>query len=97
MGNSKTPYTRMVLKFKLTKDKNKNGIAYSRVGIEKVGILPEEFYATTIGMRKELKEKYKEVAITSDDYNQAPAQTPIVDADGFEAAGDIPENLPFNQ
>lgn len=92
MGNSKTPYTRMVLKFKLTKDKNKNGIAYSRVGIEKVGILPEEFYATTMAMRKELKEKYKEVAITSDDYNQAP----VVDSDGFEAAGDIPEDLPFN-
>lgn len=92
MGNSKTPYTRMVLKFKLTKDKNKNGIAYSRVGIEKVGILPEEFYATTMAMRKELKEKYKEVAITSDDYNQAPA----VDSDGFETAGDIQEDVPFN-
>ena len=80
------------MKFKLTKDKNKNGIAYSRVGIEKVGILPEEFYATTMAMRKELKEKYKEVAITSDDYNQAP----VVNSDGFEAAGDIPEDLPFN-
>lgn len=49
-------------------------------------------------MRKELKEKYKEVVITSDDYTTASAD-PVVDNEGFmdvDAAGDIPEELPFN-
>lgn len=98
MGGSKIPYSRMVLKFKLTKDKNKNGIVYSKVGIERVGMLPQEYFKTTAAMRKELKEKYKEVVITSDDYTTAPAD-PVVDKEGFmdvDAAGDIPEELPFN-
>lgn len=45
-----------------------------------------------------LQEKYKEVVITSDDYTTAPAD-PVVDKEGFMdvgAAGDIPEELPFN-
>lgn len=98
MGNSKTPYSRMVVKFKLTKDKNKNGIAFSRVGIEKLGVLPESYFKTTAAMRKELKEKHKEVAITAADYNQASVQERIVDTDGFEPTGDtIMEKVPFNE
>lgn len=95
MGGSKIPYSRMVLKFKLTKDKNKNGITYSKVGIERVGLIPQDHFATTAAMRKELKEKYKEVVITADDYTAAPA----VDKEGFvdvEKAGEITEDVPFN-
>ena len=98
MGGSKIPYSRMVLKFKLSKDKNKNGIVYSKVGIERVGMLPQEYFKTTAAMRKELKEKYKEVVITSDDYTTAPAD-PVVDKEGFmdvDAAGEITEDVPFN-
>lgn len=92
MGNSKTPYTHMVLRFKLTKDKNKGGIAYSRVNIEKAGMLPPECFAKTAAMRKELKEKYKEVSITAEDIAQAK---PAADAE-FEYAADVDDaDIPF--
>lgn len=44
-------------------------------------MLPQEYFKTTAAMRKELKEKYKEVVITSDDYTTAPAD-PVVDKEG---------------
>lgn len=39
-------------------------------------------------MRKELKEKYKDVAITSDDYNQSGSSSAPVDRDGFMSVDD---------
>ena len=49
-------------------------------------------------LRKELKEKYKDVAITPDDYNQSGSGSAPVDRDGFMNVDDaITEDLPFNQ
>ena len=44
------------------------------------------------------KEKYKDVAITPDDYNQSGSGSAPVDRDGFMNVDDaITEDLPFNQ
>ncbi len=106
MGSNKVPYTRMVVKFSLEKAKNKGGIEYSKVVVNKCGMLPEAYFQTTAALRKELKEKYMEVAITADDYNTAekPTEDSFVEVntaekpteDGFV---EVPENaedeLPF--
>lgn len=80
MGTQKIPYTRMVVTFKLEKAKNKGGIEYSKVVVEKSGILPEMLFAKTAEMRRQLKEKYKEVAITLEDFNPAAADEGFMEA-----------------
>lgn len=87
MGTQKVPYTRMVVTFKLEKAKNKGGIEYSKVIVEKTGMLPPELCSQTAEMRRQLKEKYKEVAITSADFNAA-----TVDGTAFETAEEVPFN-----
>ena len=83
----------MVVRFKLEQAENRNKIKYSKVVVEKVGLLPKEVWPQTMAMRKELKEKYKDVAITADDYNTVKAADP----EGFvEVAPNSDENLPFN-
>lgn len=98
MGIQKIPYSKMVVHLKLETAVNRGGIKYSKVVIEKAGTLPKEAWPTTSAMRKELKEKYKDVAITSDDYNQSGSSSAPVDRDGFMSVDDaITEDLPFNQ
>ena len=93
MGNNKVPYTCMVVRFKLEQAENRNKIKYSKVVVEKAGLLPKETWPQTMAMRKELKEKYKDVAITAEDYNTVKAADP----EGFvEVAPNSDENLPFN-
>lgn len=97
MGIQKIPYTKMVVRLKLETAANRSGIKYSKVVIEKAGILPKEIWPTTSSMRKELKEKYRDVAITSDDYNQGSSSAPV-DKEGFmDVDGAITEDVPFNQ
>lgn len=85
MGQNKIPYSRMVMKFKLDVATNKAGIKYSKVSVERVGMLPPELCTKTAQMRKELKEKYKEVALTSADYSQTAPSVPNNDAPPLDA------------
>lgn len=96
MATTKLQYTRMVLNFKLEKAANKNGVVYSKVNVSLAGVLTPEQGVMTMAMRKELKEKYKEVAITRDDYNTGSDSQPAPQADesGFMEAPDT-DDLPF--
>lgn len=107
MGAQKTPYTRMLIRFSLKKAVSKGGGKYSKVVLEKAGMIPEALFEKTSELRKAIKDKYKEVAITQDDYNVAEdgadpdaaagAPDPKTDSDGFMNVPDgIQENLPFN-
>lgn len=104
MGGSKVPYTQMVIRFKLVNATSKSGVSYSKVAIENAGQLSPEQAKTVMAMRKQIKEQYKKVAITSDDYaaptdqggQQAAAQTAAPGPDGFMNVPDgIDEELPF--
>ena len=67
------PYTGLLLTFKLSKATNAGGIDYSTVVIEKKGILSPEIAAVAKEMRRQIKAKYKEMAISLDDYTPAAA------------------------
>lgn len=103
MSSCGKPYTSMVLSFSLVGAVSKGGQDFSKIAIRKVGDLAPEQAETVRQMREELKESYKSVIITSDDYyTQEPEQTshapePATDANGFVSIPDgIPEELPFN-
>ena len=91
------------MKFKLDAATNKSNIKYSKVVVDKEGILPAEMFKITASMRKELKEKYTEIAITGSDYNMTPPGTvernmhDVIDINnaGFVQA-DAKEEVPFN-
>lgn len=68
---SGTPYGSLVCSFKLEKDKNAAGIAYSKVVISRAGVLPKEAAAAAIVMRRQIKEQYQSIAITMNDYAAA--------------------------
>lgn len=96
-------YTSMILSFTLTGAVSKGGQDYAKVVIKKVGDLTPEQAQAAKQMRESIKESYKNVTITSDDYytpeDEAPqaAPAPTTGPDGFM---DIPEGeqqeLPFN-
>ena len=96
-------YTSMILSFTLTGAVSKGGQDYAKVVIKKVGDLTPEQAQAAKQMRESIKESYKNVTITSDDYytpeDEAPqaAPAPATGPDGFM---DIPEGeqqeLPFN-
>ena len=67
------PYTGLLLTFKLAKATNANGIDYSTVVIEKKGLLPPEIAAAAKEMRRQIKDKYKEMTISLDDYTPSAA------------------------
>ena len=69
------PYTGLLLTFKLAKATNANGIDYSTVVIEKKGLLPPEIAAAAKEMRRQIKDKYKEMTISLDDYTPTAAST----------------------
>ena len=106
MGDGSTPYTRLIMRFRLEKVKN-GSQEYSKVKIEKAGILDPETAAKVSAMRKEVKEQYKSIAIIADDYEVktsdaapeaqqqvAPAGTP--NEDGFiNIPEGIDQDLPF--
>ena len=99
MGQQHIPYSHMVVTFKLTTSENGDGIKFSKVTLEKKGVLPSDVYAKTAELRKAMKQSYESVAITTDDYKEAAPMeaTPEVGPDGFMQAGDIQDGeLPFD-
>ena len=73
MGSKGIPYTGLIVSLKLEKAVNGNGVAYSKVLIEKKGLLPPAASAAAQEMRRQIKAKYQDLAITLDDYTAAPA------------------------
>lgn len=69
-----TPYVGMILRFTLEKAANANGVAYSKVIIKKAGALPPAVMAQATDLRRQIKDQYKSVALTLDDYAPGPAQ-----------------------
>lgn len=69
-----TPYTGMVISFKLEKATNANGVAYSKVTVSKAGLLPPAIATQAKQMRSKVKEQYASMAITLGDYAPTPAQ-----------------------
>lgn len=96
-----TPYTGLLLTFKLAKATNANGIDYSTVVIEKKGILPPEIAAAAKEMRRQIKDKYKEMTISLDEYT--PTTTPTqgrpvdVNPDDAEYAAMMGGDNPFEE
>lgn len=100
-----TPYTGLIVSFKLEKAKNAKGVEYSKVTVEKKGLLPPAVSAAAKEMRRQIKAKYQDMTITLAEY--APAQDqgaatapPPEAAEGQAApdAGDFTEagELPFS-
>lgn len=102
-----TPYTGLIVTFKLEKAKNANGIEYSKVVIEKTGLLPPAIANMAKAMRRQIKEKYQSLNITLDDY--APAQEqgrgkgggvdvpPMSDEEWAALTGEAPADATFQE
>ncbi len=73
------PYTGLLLTFKLAKATNANNIDYSTVVIEKKGVLDPQTAAVAREMRRQIKAKYKEIAVSTEDYTAAPERGKPVD------------------
>ena len=71
-----TPYTGMVVSIKLTKDTNKNGVDFSKVALDKAGVLPPAVAAQAQELRRQLKEKFMELSINPAEYN-VPQDNPL--------------------
>lgn len=93
MGSKGIPYTGLIVSLKLEKATNGAGVTYSKVVIEKSGILPESASAIAKQMRRQIKEQYQSMAITMDDYIAAPADT--APAAEFTEVTDADAALPF--
>ena len=107
-----TPYTGLVLKLTLEKTKNAAGVEYSKVVISKAGLLSTAVSAAAKEMRRQIKEQYQSMAITSEDYAAPEQSTAAETPDEIPApvenyttatADDFPEppptdedNLPFD-
>ena len=94
MGSKGIPYTGLIVSLKLEKAVNAGGIAYSKVVIEKKGLLPAAVANTAKEMRREIKAQYQNMAITLDDYATAPDNN-TVSGEFHEVTGPD-EALPFN-
>lgn len=68
MGSKGIPYTKLLIALKLQKAKNADNIEYSKVVLEKRGLLPQTIADQVIAMRNEIKQQYQQAAITADDY-----------------------------
>jgi hypothetical protein len=96
-----TPYTKIVVSFKLESAVSKSGIDFAKVNVEKVGVLNNEQWQNTKQMRETIKTQYKTVTIDGDyqggtSLDDEIPEPPAVNNEGFM---DIPEgadsNLPF--
>ena len=94
MGSKGIPYTGLIVSLKLEKAVNAGGIAYSKVVIEKKGLLPAEVANTAREMRRQIKEQYQNMAITLEDYGST-SET-VVAGGAFQEVPSISEELPFN-
>lgn len=100
-----TPYTGLIVSFKLEKAKNAKGVEYSKVTVEKKGLLPPAVSTTAKEMRRQIKAKYQDMTITLAEYapaqDQGAATAPPPEAAEGQAgpdAGDFTEagELPFS-
>lgn len=93
MGSKGIPYTGLIVSLKLEKAVNSGGIAYSKVVIEKKGLLPAAVANTAKEMRREIKAQYQNMAITLDDYATAPDNNTVNGE--FQEVTTTDEALPF--
>lgn len=97
MGSKGIPYTGLIVSLKLEKAVNAGGITYSKVVVEKKGLLSTAAANAAKEIRHQIKAQYQNIAITLDDYAADPAGTATAaDTNGFtevEAADD--SALPF--
>ena len=100
-----TPYTGLIVSFKLEKAKNAKGVEYSKVTVEKKGLLPPAVSAVAKEMRRQIKAKYQDMTITLAEYapaqDQGAATAPPPEAAAGQAAPDAGEfaeagDLPFS-
>lgn len=100
-----TPYTGLIVSFKLEKAKNAKGVEYSKVTVEKKGLLPPAVSAAAKEMRRQIKAKYQDMTITLAEYapaqDQGAATAPPPEAAEGQAAPDAGEfaeagDLPFS-
>ena len=95
------PYTHMVLSFTLTGAVSRSGQDYAKLSISYLHDLAPEQVEITRAMRAEIRNQFKSVAITEEDYYDTaagPAPAPSIPAGPPEAAPDdgfinIPEGI----
>lgn len=73
---SGTPYIGMVVSIKLTKETNKGGVDYAKITLNKAGLLPAGVVAQAKELRRQMKDKFKEMSINATEYN-APQGDPL--------------------
>lgn len=101
MASKGIPYTNLIVSLKLAKATNVNGIDYSTVVIEKKGVLPPAAAKMAKEMRNQIKNKYKEMTISLDDYatttpgTVADAATTVQAAEGEFVEVNDKDDLPF--
>ena len=91
MATKSIPYTGLLIALKLQKTQNADGISYSKIVLEKRGVLPANIAAQAAAMRNEIKKQHVQAAITLDDYIAEPTTAP--ESDGFTDVA--PSDLPF--
>lgn len=93
----------VITKITLKKEKSKDGITYSRAAFALLDKLSPEQIKATEAMKDMIRATYKNIDISSDDYNTPVAesagngdQPPKADSDGFMKVPDnVEEDLPF--
>ena len=97
MSGGNITYTGMVVSIKLIKVTNKGSVDYAKITLDKVGLLTAPVTAQAQELRRQLKEKFKEYALVSAEYN-APQQNSIDvtvdDEDVFPAPADATPPAP---
>ena len=93
------PYTGLIVKLKLEKAQNANGVSYSKVVISKSGLLSQDKAAAVMQLRQEVKAQYTDMAITADDYAPTAPKGKAVDlypsdAEAAEMDGTVFEEAP---
>ncbi len=71
-----TPYIGMVVSIKLAKETNKGGVDYAKIVLNKAGLLPAGVVAQAKELRRQMKDKFKEMSINAAEYNQ-PQGNPL--------------------
>lgn len=101
MASKGIPYTNLIVSLKLAKATNVNGIDYSTVVIEKKGVLPPAAAKMAKEMRNQIKNKYKEMTLSLDDYattapgTVADAAPTVQAAEGEFVEVNDKDDLPF--
>lgn len=98
---SGVPYTGMVVSVKLVKVTNKGGVDYAKIALDKAGLLPAPVAAQAQELRRQLKEKFKEYAIVSAEYNASQGNPLDINPDDDEVfpapAGEAPPAPQFEE